>query len=121
VDSDGGINYYQKGTATTSSQSLSDHCNSDGTLTEKYCESDEIKWHSYTCPNGCENDACKPESATAIGYEKYCGDGKCQIGEDYNNCPSDCKNTVCPTISIPKCGENEYPVSAKDPKTGCKT
>lgn len=95
-DSDGGKNYYVKGTATDGSTSLSDHCNPDGTLTEKYCSGDEIKWHSYDCPGECINGACiklvgieteepipveahicteeeKEAEICTMGYEPVCG------------------------------------------------
>jgi hypothetical protein len=57
IDSDGGKNYHEKGTATAGSTSLSDHC-SGNILTEKYCSDDEIKWLTYECPNGCLSGAC---------------------------------------------------------------
>lgn len=60
-DSDGGKNYYEKGTATSGSVSLTDHCNSDGSLTEKYCSGDEIKAMVYSCPQGCSGGACLGE------------------------------------------------------------
>jgi len=61
TDSDGGLNYYQLGTATSGSQSLSDHCNDDFTLTEKFCSGSEIKWETYQCPVGCRDGACLQE------------------------------------------------------------
>ncbi|NIO20356.1 MAG: DUF2341 domain-containing protein [Candidatus Aenigmarchaeota archaeon] len=64
IDSDGGKNYYVKGTVTKGTQSLSDHCNEDGTLTEKYCENNEIKAEKMNCSEGYE-----------------CSDGKCAVKE----------------------------------------
>jgi eight-cysteine-cluster-containing protein len=60
TDSDGGYNMYQKGTATAGNQSLSDHCNQDGTLTEKYCSGIQILWNSTACPGNytCTDGAC---------------------------------------------------------------
>ncbi len=65
-DSDGGQNIYQKGTSTANGQSLSDHCNDDGTLTEKYCENDTIAWRSFSCPSGysCSDGACRANNNT---------------------------------------------------------
>ncbi|MBN2043367.1 MAG: eight-cysteine-cluster domain-containing protein [Candidatus Aenigmarchaeota archaeon] len=54
VDSDGGKNFFEWGTATKGAQRLSDHCNNDGTITEKYCEGNEIKADMVLCPNGYE-------------------------------------------------------------------
>jgi eight-cysteine-cluster-containing protein len=58
TDSDGGQNYYQIGTATAAGQSLTDHCNEDGTLTEKYCSGNEIAAEVYQCPYGCSDGVC---------------------------------------------------------------
>jgi hypothetical protein len=59
-DSDWGKTYFLKGTATAGSSSLTDHCNADGTLTEKYCEGNEIKAVKYVCPtfSVCDDGAC---------------------------------------------------------------
>jgi len=63
VDSDGGYNIYEMGIATYGSTSLSDHCNSDGSLTEKFCKtSTEIDWNTTSCGEDyvCEEAACVP-------------------------------------------------------------
>ncbi|MCX6817510.1 MAG: hypothetical protein NTU57_01490 [Candidatus Aenigmarchaeota archaeon] len=64
TDSDGGRNYSVKGTATVAGQSLTDHCNEDGSLTEKYCENNEIKAESVSCPTGfkCDDAKCVEET-----------------------------------------------------------
>ncbi len=59
ADSDGGRNYFEAGTATEGSQSLSDHCNPDGTLTEKYCENGEIKAETVECHEKFECDGSR--------------------------------------------------------------
>ena len=68
-DSDGGKNYYQKGVCEDSSgQRLSDHCNNDGTLTEKYCtDSGTISATTYECPHGCVDGACIKEKCAGEG------------------------------------------------------
>jgi hypothetical protein len=75
TDSDGGKNYYQQGTAAANGQSLTDHCNSDGTLTEKYCEGNQINAEVYKCPYGCNDGACISPgqciSATATGFPGF--------------------------------------------------
>lgn len=102
TDSDGGKNYYVKGTATASGQSLSDHCNSDGTLTEKYCSNNQIVWETYACPYGCSDGRCI--DTTIINGT--CGDGICQdssyasstssVPESGENCPEDCAYMIYP-------------------------
>lgn len=61
-DSDNGKEYFEKGTVTVGENSWSDHCNSDGTLTEKYCEGDEMNAVTVECGQGYE-----------------CSDGKCVV------------------------------------------
>ena len=83
TDSDGGENYYVKGSTTNSTDSYQDQCfikrysdsavqkvsgcnNTDeyscGT-TEYFCSSDtEIGGTANTCPNGCEDGACTPKT-----------------------------------------------------------
>ncbi|MBU1164826.1 hypothetical protein KKA15_04675 [Patescibacteria group bacterium] len=60
VDTDGGTDYYTKGTATKGSSSVTDYCAEDGTiLHEKYCDSGgNMKAKTYNCDNGCSNGAC---------------------------------------------------------------
>ncbi len=67
TDSDGGKNYFVKGTAMKGTQVLSDHCNEDGTLTEKYCDGNEIKWETILCPDGYE---CSGGRCVAAGAEE---------------------------------------------------
>ncbi len=64
-ESDNGFDIYNKGVCETWDQRLEDHCNDDGTLTEKYCEDGEITWKSVNCPSGyvCDDGAC------VVGYE----------------------------------------------------
>ena len=45
TDTDDGKNYYVKGTAISGSNALSDNCNEDGTLTERFCYEDDILWY----------------------------------------------------------------------------
>ncbi len=59
-ESDEGYNVYKAGVAEAGEQRLEDHCNDDGTLTEKYCEGGEIKAKTVPCPGGykCIEGAC---------------------------------------------------------------
>ncbi len=76
TDTDGGKNYTVKGntnmTNSTGKFSYVDSCSNTQSLNEYYCDVNNIaKRESYTCPNGCENGACKP-----IGIQpNVCGNG----------------------------------------------
>ena len=68
VDSDGGLNYYVKGTTNAAypgggGEVLGDYCNG-GVLYESYCGEvePEALYTQYNCLNGCSNGACLPES-----------------------------------------------------------
>jgi len=85
-DTDGGKNYYQKGTCngvaswgkSIPASSISDSCSSSKQLTELWCGSDGyIYQESYICPNGCHEGACiqiaekpKASSSTPSGVAK---------------------------------------------------
>ena len=67
-DSDGGINYYVKGTACSGNMCFTDSCQGmgrEGVLEEANCnatnkpaEHPGLEWVEYTCPKGCSNGAC---------------------------------------------------------------
>lgn len=68
-DSDGGLNYYERGSAVPKGGGdiTYDYCNNinsqkeSNTLVEFYCESDnsiELSLEEYNCPKGCLNGAC---------------------------------------------------------------
>jgi hypothetical protein len=58
-DSDGGKNYYVKGTAVHDGRSHTDVCSASGYLFEKYCNvSGSVSNATYLCPNGCQDGAC---------------------------------------------------------------
>lgn len=66
-ETDKGYNIYEHGVCEAvingKEQRLEDHCNEDGTLTEKFCADDEtIKWNTTACPDGyeCREAACRP-------------------------------------------------------------
>jgi len=62
TDSDGGKNYYTKGTVTVEwpghQTSAVDFCGEGTTLYEGYCEDGELQMVSYNCPYGCSDGAC---------------------------------------------------------------
>jgi len=63
TDTDGGKNYYVKGTVTNRWGSFTDSCDNsfpEYNLREYYCDSNNGKIRStlYYCPNGCKDGAC---------------------------------------------------------------
>ncbi|MBI5228960.1 carboxypeptidase regulatory-like domain-containing protein [Candidatus Micrarchaeota archaeon] len=76
TDSDGGINYFVKGTVSlagfpvatdTCLNCSSSNCTS-GTLIEYYCSSSANYWHKlFNCPNGCNDGACLQPIPNCVG------------------------------------------------------
>jgi len=68
-DSDSGLDYYTLGTVSASTNfglrrlnSRTDRCINTGTIQEFYCDNfNNLKYKSYTCPNGCSGGACVNE------------------------------------------------------------
>ena len=64
TDSDGGLNYYNKGIVTffgeEGGREMPDFCDNDGLLHEYYCLDTEGYYsvQKYVCPNRCKNGAC---------------------------------------------------------------
>ncbi|MCD6477789.1 MAG: hypothetical protein J7K87_02180, partial [Candidatus Aenigmarchaeota archaeon] len=58
TDSDGGVNYYVKGTTTDIEGTASDYCEDGKTLVERYCSGKYQTIVKYNCPYGCSNGAC---------------------------------------------------------------
>ena len=65
TDSDGGINYPEKGTCLDSSGELVDGCIvgglHDGWLREIFCKEGKCVMHDYECPDGCLEGICVNE------------------------------------------------------------
>jgi hypothetical protein len=82
TDSDGGRNYYTKGTVIDSDtgKSFADYCLSDSTLREYFCLSPSLVFpggsvaqEDYTCPYGCKDGACQQKVEGLVdGYNHYC-------------------------------------------------
>ena len=100
TDSDGGKNYYVRGTAYTSSQELTDHCNDDGTLTEKYCSGNQISAEVYQCPFGCLEGACIQQQACmdSDGGNNYYTKGTVKT-EASGFCPNGCTD-YCEGVAV---------------------
>ena len=60
IDSDGGLNYYERGTATFNGILKDDVCDDDfdGMLFEYWCNGNDIDSAEYDCPNGCSDGRC---------------------------------------------------------------
>jgi eight-cysteine-cluster-containing protein len=62
TDSDGGLNYYVKGSVSGnigSGVSYEDYCLDANSLNERYCTNDSSKFtYNYLRPNGCQDGAC---------------------------------------------------------------
>ena len=74
-DNDGGLDYSKSGTVSTLFNGIpvgtyQDQCFSSTVLNEGYCKrllfSSSLSIQSYTCPNGCKDGACLPETAIKI-------------------------------------------------------
>ncbi|MDO8740272.1 MAG: LamG-like jellyroll fold domain-containing protein [Candidatus Woesearchaeota archaeon] len=95
TDSDGGLNYYVKGTLTISNNSgyLTDSCQlkdnsyvstnqcsgSNCYLEEAFCDSTSKSYRTfpadyYNCPNGCQDGACLLGNVELIGQKLYSPD-----------------------------------------------
>ena len=116
TDSDGGKNYFVKGTAIVGTNALSDNCNEDGTLTEKFCYEDDILWEKYECPDGCHDGACINLSNETCTYHSYyqCYDGNvhwfnsCNETEDIKEiCDYGCEDNIC-IVSNETCTNHSY-------------
>ncbi|MFH1521192.1 MAG: hypothetical protein ABID61_06105 [Candidatus Micrarchaeota archaeon] len=58
-DTDGGKDYYEKGTVINSTATGTDYCRGI-ILTERYCKTDKsIGLDTHVCPNGCTDGRCK--------------------------------------------------------------
>jgi len=84
TDSDGGLNYYVKGTVELSGQKNVDYCIDNNTLREYWCTGmGGVEWvngEDYTCPYGCKDGACLP-GITVLSPN---GGEKWVIGNTYN-------------------------------------
>jgi len=70
TDSDGGKNYYQKGTVTYGSTVNTDTCSASGYLFEQYCINDKPAQATYWCTYGCKDGACYYQKITNISGQK---------------------------------------------------
>jgi len=115
VDSDGGLNYSVRGTASFNGSSGTDYCIDSTRVDEYSCPSLNSNFGrgSYSCPNGCVNGACAVNACTPgtnVCAGKTCGSvangtcgnvscGSCATGQTCTNnaCVA---NTCNPSASV---------------------
>lgn len=69
-DSDGGANYYKKGTTENNLEKKEDHCMNPTVLYEYFCtDQDEILFEAYECRASCRGGKC--ENAPALPREIF--------------------------------------------------
>ncbi|MFW6002062.1 MAG: hypothetical protein ACOCQD_01875 [archaeon] len=112
TDTDGGKDYYNKGTATDDYQSKTDTCGSNNEwLTEYYCDDGIVDWESKKCDYGCEDGECFSEPQCEGTRDSCCDDNDCT---DY--CSDDRllnKNGYCGTEGE-ECNYDSYDCSNDD-------
>lgn len=122
TDSDGGLNYNQKGTAYNCSGSIcsskvSDYCINNQSLNEYYCSANSVLSQVHTCPSGCANGACISPKCTdgtlygscSLTKPLYCNNGsltnKCSVCGCGSGLTCDTSTEQCgsppPNSSIP--------------------
>jgi len=117
-DSDNGINYYSKGSAQDSNQTISDMCVADNPkqLSEAYCEDGIAKSVKYDCPNGCSEGACLCPTTKCSDGTTY-GPEKCNIKDNICECPSCAPTRPIICSAMPTC-EGAKDTGQKD-SNGC--
>lgn len=91
-DTDGGKDYYTKGTCALVTAvisdtgiserpgGVSDYCEGTSTLKECYCDGDSIEETMYVCPQGCRDGACVRKGADFCTSNRECdSDEFCQF------------------------------------------
>ncbi|MEM3113482.1 MAG: LamG-like jellyroll fold domain-containing protein [Candidatus Pacearchaeota archaeon] len=88
VDSDGGINYYVRGSTFKATSNYTDYCTSSSNIMEFYCSNNTIQNIQSSCTNGCSQGKCVT----------ICGNGIVESGEqcdDGNTNDNDCCSSSC--------------------------
>lgn len=87
IDSDGGLDYNVKGTATKEGwDDITDFCVDTTKLSESLCNNDgNPAYAQYSCPNGCSDGACTKRPLYALNCLYDCKDTYSCIGTDTNN------------------------------------
>lgn len=114
-DSDGGFNYYIKGTCTDSSKKMTDYCIDDSTLREyiyeQYkCATGEkcigagncVESHNspFVCPNGCNDGACIESAAGTAKESVKCVFDDSKTEQECYSEKGSCKGTETCVIDI---------------------
>jgi hypothetical protein len=75
IDSDGGLNYYEKGNVSIGGTTHHvDFCHSNGRIDEGQCIGEVAGSVEYSCPNGCEDGACVDTCSDFIEFMKNATD-----------------------------------------------
>lgn len=90
TDSDGGKDYYVKGTTYLGNTPNVDVCSNSSVLWEYSCDdANTFRSESYSCPNGCDDGACKP----------ICGNNRIESTEVCDG--TDLSGQTCASVLIP--------------------
>ncbi len=122
TDSDGGQEYYIKGTVSVNSNEIMDYC-SGSSIVEYYCIGDNYKRISFACPNGCNDSACTKRKITKDDALDYISKSTstsplANKDETYGYVKAECGNTstcgngICETGEADEpggCGQNASP------------
>ena len=113
-DTDGGKNYYVRGTVEYSDgeveSAVNDFCRNynSSTLVEYYCGTTGVASLDYKCPNGCLNGACKNYTVP----EPYCGDGIINNNEQCDG--TNLGGITCATLGLIGGTLNCYPARSQN-------
>jgi len=113
-DSDGGKNYYVKGTISGpdkygNGNPKADYCGAGKNskiLMEGFCDNGYVNFISYTCPNGCVEGACITQTDSNVCCESFgYGANMIKTTSTYTMMPkSQCANCITnPTTGINQC------------------
>lgn len=110
TDSDGGLNYYQKGTVTYDGKTNTDTCSESGYLFEQYCLNNNPVQATYWCPYGCQDGAC----ISGITVLSPNGGEKWLIGETHDILWKYEGTTIAVNIYL-TCGVNQLQLAYRYP------
>lgn len=94
-DSDGGKDFFTKGTTSNETDSQTDICKDSDTLYEYYCYMKRVSRNSKYCTEGCEDGKCNPEKTSdcvdSDGFDYFTQGNVVDSGEVYTD---ECVNST---------------------------